>query len=495
MRVGRQEPTYSVVGTYAYSDGKEVAEMFEAEGGATFYDSQLHELELMLARNEDGSPAGATIAISKPRQNGKSYAARYYAAYMADFEHRNVLYSAHNRKTSKKMFDELCELFESPNRFPEFSADIDHISHSIGYEGIYFKDWQDKNGIWHKGGCIDFTTRTNGGARGGTYSVIVVDEAQEMTSEQQEALLPVLSASGSVDDVSMRPQQIYIGTPTPPTSQGTVFTKMHTVAHEEGPKEIWWLEWSVEADSVDKIDFSKENALELAYQTNPAMGYRMAESTILNELEQMQPDGFARERLGWWSPTVSAVNFALDSDKWDMCRSKEKKPEGKTAYGVKFSADGSEVLLAGAVISANGTARISQIERKSTASGTRWLADWLNQRAGKASCVVVDGKNGTDLLCDRISETWKAKGSIIRPSAKDVIASTSLLLEYINEKKLTWFELQEDLDNSARTSTRRPIGGGFGFGGENPLPIEACSLALWGVVNSKRDPNRKQRIG
>ena len=38
-------------------------------------------------------------------------------------------------------------------------------------------------------------------------------------------------------------------------------------------------------------------------------------------------------------------------------------------------------------------------------------------------------------------------------------------------------------------------GGGWAFGGEDPCPIEAAALALWGCRNSKRDPNRTMRIG
>lgn len=48
---------------------------------------------------------------------------------------------------------------------------------------------------------------------------------------------------------------------------------------------------------------------------------------------------------------------------------------------------------------------------------------------------------------------------------------------------------------SAITSTKRPIAGGWGFGGENAISIEAATLALWGCRSSKRDPNRKMRIG
>ena len=101
MKTGRQEPTFERIGEYSYSWGRDVAEMFTEDGGATFYPAQNYELDLMLARNEDGSPAAITLGISKPRQNGKSYAARFYATYMSVFEHRDVLYSAHHSSTKK----------------------------------------------------------------------------------------------------------------------------------------------------------------------------------------------------------------------------------------------------------------------------------------------------------------------------------------------------------------------------------------------------------
>lgn len=491
MRRGNQNPTFSKVGKYAYSDGDAVAEMFIEDGGATFYPAQIDELVLMLARNKDGSPAAQTIGISKPRQNGKSYAARYYAVYMADFEHRSVLYSAHHSSTTKKMFDALCNLFENEVRYPDFFNDVKSITRGRGYEGIYFKDWMDEEGNFHDGGCIEFSTRTNAGARGGTYSVIIIDEAQEMTAEQQEGMLPVISASSDAKDPSRMPQQIYIGTPPSPECNGTVFKKMHDSAHD-GEGETWWLEWGI--DDLKKI--TPEDVMNLVYDTNPAMGYRIAEKTIQAEYEQMTIDGFARERLGFWTPkTQHQVDYAISEKKWDACRSEDTKPEGKTAYGVKFSADGSYVCLCGAVIPNEGKARISLIEAKPTGHGTTWLADWLNERPNKACCVVIDGKNGVDVLVEKISDKWKIKGSIVRPSAKDVIASVGMLTDCIDEQSVTWYAGQEALRESAITSIKRPIGGGWGFGGENSTAIEACALALWGCKTSKRDPGKSMRIG
>ena len=496
MKIGSQTPTFEKVGVFDYSLSDEVAEMFAEDGGATFYPAQLYELKLMLSRNRDGSPAATTLGIAKPRQNGKSYAARYYAAYMAVFEHRAVLYSAHHSSTTKKMFMELCDLFESPERYPDFAEDIKSISHARGYEGFYFKDWIGPDGKVHKGGCIEFATRTNSGSRGGTYSVIVIDEAQELTNEQQEAMLPTISAASKVSELELLPQQIYIGTPPGPACNGTVFREMHRVAHYENDANTWWLEWGIKSEDLIRDIPTKEKAIELAYMTNPAMGYRIAEKTVENEFDTMRLDGFARERLGWWAPIVEhKIEYALDSKLWDACRSEEPKPEGKTAYGVKFSADGSTVALCGAVIPATGPARISLIELKPTGHGISWLADWLNERYKKASCVVIDGRNGVDVLVERIADTWKMKGSIIRPATKDMIAAVGTLTNAINEKTVTWFYQQEALRESAITSVKRAIGGGWGFGGDNSAPIEAAALALWGAQNSKRNPGKEMRIG
>ncbi|MFR9159064.1 MAG: hypothetical protein ACLVJ8_00880 [Ruthenibacterium lactatiformans] len=189
------------------------------------------------------------------------------------------------------------------------------------------------------------------------------------------------------------------------------------------------------------------------------------------------------------------VDHAIDKDAWNKCASDDTKPEGKTAYGVKFAADGSAVCLCGAVIPKDDPARISLIELQPGGRGLTWLVDWLNERYSKASCVVIDGRGGADVLVDRISDTWRMKGAVIRPAAKDVVAAAGLLVNSVNEGELTWYRPQEILRDSAVTAAKRPIAGGFGFGGENSLPIEACALALWGAKTSKRDPTRKMRIG
>ena len=81
------------------------------------------------------------------------------------------------------------------------------------------------------------------------------------------------------------------------------------------------------------------------------------------------------------------------------------------------------------------------------------------------------------------------------PKPGDVIAAASLIQTEVNEKTLTWYAEQTMLRDSAIGSEKRPISGGWGFGGDDPAPIEAAALALWGARTSKRDPTKKMRIG
>ena len=475
-RLGSQTPTWQHVGDYAESAGEAACAYF-AKHGARFYGSQKLEFELMLARDEDGGFAAKSLCITKPRQNGKSYAARWYAIWMAMVCGRKVLYSAHHSRTSRDMFKQIADMLESDEAF---SREVDSIYRAGGYEGVYFR----------KGGCIEFQTRTNSGGRGGTYDIIILDEAQELTPAQQDALLPTVSAAGEIADGASEPQKIYIGTVPGPECQGTVFREMHDRVHA-GESDVWWLEWGAQGDRLEDVDV---DSVDLWYACNPAMGRRMRESTVRDEHDTMSRDGFARERLGWWSPTAGLPDFAIPASKWESLALDKAPTEGRAAYGVKFAADGSEVSLAAARLH-DGKCYVEQIAREPMAAGTSWLANWIAERKSKGCCCVIDGKAGAQALVDKLGAM--PVNYIVTPSAAQVVAACSALVDGVNEGKLEWFRPQADLKDSAVTSTRRRIGsaGGWGFGGENPVPIEAASLALWGVLNSKRNPERKQRIG
>ena len=464
---GSQTPSARIAPQYRESDGDDAAAILRS-GGLILDPWQIDILNDWMSLTPSRLWAAKTCGLSVPRQNGKTGLVQGRANSGMILYNEMVIYTAHLQKTATETFEEMAAFFDTPM----LSKYIKDIKTALGREQIILKS----------GARVKFLARTRSGGRGQHGDLLIFDEAQELDDEQQASFLPAISASAN-------PQTILIGTPPEPQSTGTVFRGLRDKALTNQTSATAWAEFSV-AEIGDVKDRSRWAA------TNPALGLRILESTVEGECEQMPEDTFARERLGWWTPIVEKkIDYAIDKAAWNACASDDLKPEGKTAYGVKFSADASEVVLCGAVCAADGSARVSLIERRGTGQGIRWLADWLNARADKASCVVIDGRNGADVLVDKIADTWKHKNSVVRPSAKDVVSAASTLCDALAEQTVTWYEPQEQLRESAVTSVKRPIGGGWGFGGDNSGPIEACALALWGAKNSKRDQTRRMRIG
>ena len=473
---GSQEPRIKIEPTRIGTDGTDAA-ILMSEYGCKLDPWQQAIIDCWLGFDEKGyNITSAGLAV--PRQNGKNVCLECREFYGIVINGEKILHTAHQVRTSKKSFRRLAAMF-TDKRHPEITDIVKNIRYTNGEECIELDN----------GGTIEFSARSRQAARGfDGISLVVYDEAQELTDDQVEAIMATLSASATGTR-----QLIYTGTPPYPGCPGEVFRRRRTVCLNDAGKHDAWHEWSVEAKTVDDINAADRT---LWYMTNPALGVRLDEEFTAEEQATMSPDGFARERLGWWSPVLmEKTDYAISKDAWDSCMSNEIAPEGKTAYGVKFSPDGSEVALCVAVVPQKGSSRVELIEVRPTGLGTQWLADWLNARYEKASCVVIDGRNGVDVLTEKISETWRVKGSIIRPTAREVIAAVSTMMDSINERTVTWFSEQSELTESAITATKRPISGGWGFGGENSAPIEACALALWGAKNSKRDPSRKMLIG
>ena len=465
--MGCQDPSVRITPKYDNTDGMRAAKILKV-GGLILDPWQMEIMDDWLAYTPGQKWINKTCGGSVPRQNGKTCLIAGRAEAGMILYNEQVLYTAHLQKTATETFEEMAAFFDSPS----LRKYVKDIKTALGREQI----------ILTSGARVKFLARTRNGGRGQHGDLLIFDEAQELDSDAQASFLPAISAS-------LNPQTIYVGTPPDPNADGTVFRSIRKKALDKGTKSTSWFEFSV--DKIGDVTDKKRWA-----ETNPALGRRIMLSTIEGECEQMDEDMFARERLGWWTPIVTErKDLAIPKSIWEACKSDELKPEGKTAYGIKFSPDGSEVCLCGAVIPPKGPARISLIERKPTGLGTQWLADWLNERYKKASCVVIDGKNGVDVLIDKITDTWKYKNSVIRPGAKDMIAAVSLVMDSLNEKTITWYSGQEALNNSAITSIKRPIGGGWGFGGEDSAPIEACAMALWGAKNTKRDPSKSMRIG
>ena len=482
-RIGSQKPRIRIVPKYSTTYGPAAARMAEA------YASRLDEweedvIDSWLAHDEQGRPIAITCGLSVPRQNGKNYCIEIFELFCASVLGWHVLHTAHEVKTSMKAFKRVCSYFEGPTASDELKAIVKSIRRTNGQESIELIN----------GGIIEFSARSRNAARGfDDVQVLVLDEAQEIVPEHMEALNAVLSASSTGTRI-----EIWTGTPTPPTSPGTVMASIRERAISGELKRCVWHEWSVENPPSGTAKF--EDVVDLVYETNPAMGIRLDEDFTAQEFATLTIDGFARERLGWWRTLKSLSLFPKDL--WESCARKNPHiPENKLiAYGVKFALDGSVVSLSAARRDAknkNSKPHVELIKVAKGTDGTDWLADWLNDRRSTCACVVIDGLYGRDVLVNKLKDRKFPKKAIVTPSSVEVATAASMLKERIDTISLTWFANQDRLSSSITNATKRDIGnkGAWGIDGEDPTPAESVSLALWGLATTKRNPSRKLRVG
>lgn len=482
-RTGRQEPRIAIRPWLAnpalrkYSDGEDAAKFAEAYGMKPD-EWQADTLDVWLARDERDLFVCTTCGLSLPRQNGKNAVLEMRELYGLIAIGEKILHTAHRVDTARKAFLRLVSFFENP-KYPELAEMVVSIRRTNGQEAI----------VLSNGGAIEFSSRVNGGSRGSTYDVVVFDEAQELTNDQMESIMSTMAAA----PLGNR-QLIYTGTPPSPVSHGTVFKKQRARALGDDAGRIAWDEWSVSeiGDVTDR---------ERWYETNPAMGIRIDEEFVEEECLTLTPDGFARERLGWWDESTQSGNPAIKEELWYGCealRVPEPAAGDKIAFGVKFTPDGSMFALSAAMRRRDGESYIECIDFASASGGgISWLADWLCDRRDKCSVTIIDGKSKADALATKLRDRgFPAKGLKVA-STGDVIAAYSMTITAIEEGSLTHTG-QKGLTDSAIHAQKRLIGksGGTGFGdGETSCaPIESASLAFFGAMTTKRIPGRKAKL-
>ena len=383
---------------------------------------------------------------------------------------RKILHTAHEVKTCREAFMRLRGFFEDEQNYPELAEELKYIRSTNGQEAIELKN----------GGLIRFIARSKSSGRGFSVDDVVCDEAQELNDEQMEVLKPTMAAAPSKNA-----QLFLTGTPPPDSSFGTVFRRVRADAHDKKDPTICWLEWSVEemGDIYDKKRW---------IATNPALGRRISLDFIESETSVLSSEGFARERLGWWSKNT--LELLINKDKWNALKTNTPPEDGKLAYGVKFAPDGGIVSLAVCLRPQDRPPYIEVIEHRTTKEGTSWLADWLAQRSKSASAIVIDGASGAFNLIDALIDKGTPKKAIVAPKTSNLADACAMLLELINSQNLEHFD-QPLLNQAALGARKRAIGarGAFGFMSEqvDTTPLEACALAYFGAKTSKRNPSRR----
>ena len=479
-RVGNQTPTYSWCGSYTRTEGGLAVKLADAYGLPPHPWQQMI-LNDWIALDDRGKLLNSLCVLPVPRQNGKTGVIEPRETWGLVHRGEWILHTAHEFQTALIGFNRLRAKFgERKNdphaRYPELNALVKRYTISANQMVLDLKN----------GGHIEFRTRGNNEdvGRGGTFDLLVVDEAQSYTDEQDAAISPLNSAAPTGS-----PQFIMTGTVPKPTAphKGEKFASVRGTLHADPYVGACIHEWAA-PEIGDVSDVGRW------YEYNPSLGYQLLESALLADSRKMNPDTFAREHLGWWPESVVMSNVIRESE-WNACKVDNPKREGLLVYAVKFSPDGAVGVLSACYKPDDGVPFVYVVEARSLSAGIGWFVDNLTSRAGKAAQIVIDGQSNAQNLNERLLTEGVPAKTIIRPKTADVVAASATLVNAVRERKITHYG-QPALDDSATKTRRRRIGtnGGFGFASTDEADatlIESCALAYWAAMTTKRKPGRK----
>ena len=461
-RQARQDPTNCIVLPYTQTDGKKAIELYN-KTGRTAQEWQEKIIADILAKNDSDLWTHTKYGYSVPRRNGKNEIVAIRELYgLKTGEY--MLHTAHRTKTSRMAWERLKTLLTGlgltePEDYKTTST--------IGMESIRLKE---------TGGRIDFGTRSTRSGLGEGFDLLVIDEAQEYTDDQQTALKYVVSDSKN-------PQTIFCGTPPTPVSSGTVFTKLRKSALSGDSINTGWSEWSVDRE-VDPHD------VESWYLTNPSLGTIISERSVADEIGTDDLD-FNIQRLGLW------IQYNLKSEisrvQWEELTVDElPKFTSRLFVGVRYAHDTTNVSMSVAVKTDDERVFIETIGCKEAKEGTKWIIDFI--KSADVASVVVDGAQGQALLKDNMIRA-RLKSPIL-PTVKDVIKANANFEQMLTAKKIC-HRNQPSLAQSATNCERRNIGSGGGFGYRslrNEVDIsllESAILAIHGLNEYKEKTTQK----
>ncbi len=462
-RIGSQVPTQSLFLSTARSEYKRAVELYE-KSGRKAQKWQVNLLKPILSKNKKGLWTHTKFGYAIPRRNGKNEIVAIRELYALE-EGKQALHTAHRTTTSHTAWERLKRIVEKAG----YVEGEDYMTlRATGRERIEFLK---------TGGRVEFRTRTSTGGLGEGFDLLVIDEAQEYTTDQESALKYVVTDS-------QNPQTIFCGTPPTPISSGTVFTDLRKKALNGESKNTGWAEWSVD----EQTDPHDKDAW---YLTNPSLGIIFTERSVEDEVGEDEID-FNIQRLGFWIRYNQ--KSAISQRDWEaLIVGKVPQLKGKLFVGIKYGKDGTHVALSIAVKTQEDRIFVECIDCQSVRNGNGWILKFLLN--ADIETVVVDGQSGQKILEEKMKE-YKLRTPIL-PTVKEVIVANSMWEQGIFQRQVCHSN-QPSLTQVVTNCEKRLIGSGGGFGYKSQYEdydialMDSVLLAFWACSISK--PKKQQQI-
>lgn len=410
-----------------------------------------------LGETADGKWAAFEVAPIMPRQNGKGVLLEIRElAGLFLFGEELILHSAHEFKTAAEAFRRVLSLVVNT---PDLERRVAKVRTSHGDEGIELKTGQ----------RLRFVARSTGSGRGFSGDCVILDEAYNLSAKAMSALLPTLSARPN-------PQLWYTSSAPLAGPESDVLRRLCKRGRSGESRSLAYIEYSCGPDAA--LDDPGSWA-----QANPAIDFRISREFIARELEALEPEDFARERLGIWSEDDKS-HGVISAKAWGACLDRKSKPTGPLSYAIDVPPDRAWASIAVASTSDRDGAHVELIDRR---PGTAWLVE----RAGE-----VQRKWGGKIAIAKGSPAWSlkeeletAKIDLLPISTEEHSQACGDLFDAVIEQNLRHID-QSELNSAVAGADRRYYGDAWLWSRKTSLvdisPLVAVTLAHW--VAQKRQP-------
>lgn len=472
--IGAQRPRLSNVPESVSSLGDQ-AIAFAASLGIVLDDWQQWILVQALGERADGKWSALTVGLCVGRQNGKNEILLVRELFgLLVLGERGILHTAHLHKAVSTQFRRIKEVFDST---PELKSRLKAANSSVGQQFIELTSGQ----------RIEFATRQ--GSKTGrslTLDLVVHDESMFVSDTSMGAVMPTLAAQSLHGNI----QTWFTGSAPDadePDHDGVPFSRVRASALK-GARDIFWAEWSVQAEDRDRVSAEwLVDPVKIA-DANPSLGIRMSVEWAVAESEQLSRRDYLRERFGitvWPDPSEDAGRV-ISAETWNAaaCRDEAMRIMSPKTFALDANVDNTWASIAVAGNRPDDAMHFALVSHERR-------VHWVVPR-----CVVLaeehpDAQFALDIhgpLAHLRDALVDAGLNLIEVDTSDYAESCSEFVEGIEQKTLRYPDPQPELSEAVADARRQTLGDRWKWArrasdGADISPLVAASLATWGARN------------
>lgn len=462
-------PRVSHYPKYLTSAGGEVIDLM-ADLGRPLDPWQAWIIDKGLGQNRDEETGDLLMAADTcgcwvPRQNGKGdIIMALEIGWLFLFGIPLIGHSAHLYATAAEGFLRIKSLVEDNDAL--LGKAVKNIWSANGKQGIELTPKYNRARLL-------FAAREGGQGLGFSFPKMVMDEAQQLTADLMQTLIPTQSAMWD-------PQVWFFGTP-PRTDKAWIYTIKNS--GERGDSNVCWFDYGIEyIDPMNEaVEFVRTvGSDETNRRTNPSMGVRRPNRTgvrakaIEGEKQKLGMSiRFAQERNGMWLPQARTEgDNSIDPQVWGRLAASVPEVPGDIAVAFHINARRTHgtVMWAGKI---DGLWRIGIADHK---PGVDWILPRLGDLKVKynpiAFAVDARGESQIEELKEigiRLPEKddkgkdRPRRGDLYVPGIDGMAKAFALLVDAATAAVPMVYHHNEPPLNSAVTVPPRPLGGGSTF--------------------------------